>query len=120
MSGKDNCTDNQLPGDEPVNSQEKCLCQVYKSLREDDMYLFVDQRDGLDRVPDTLLKRLGKTSLVTTLVLTPGRRLARAQAPRVLEAIREQGFYLQMPPARHFQRDTDMTDLGGKNEKMPR
>jgi hypothetical protein len=31
-------------------------------------------------------------------VLTPERRLARTSAAEVLRAIREQGYYLQMPP----------------------
>lgn len=119
-SGVKSVTDHLSAGDTAATQPENCLCQVYKGSKEDEMYLFVDQRDGLERVPDTLLERLGETRLVTTLVLTPERRLARAQASRVMDAIRDQGFYLQMPPPKHFQRDADMTDLGGKNEKMPR
>jgi len=33
------------------------------------------------------------------LELTPQRRLSRSEAPAVLDAITNQGFYLQMPPA---------------------
>ncbi len=102
------------------NSEPKCLCQVYKSTREEELYLFVDQREGLARVPQVLMERFGVPQLVTTLVLTAQRRLARAQAARVLEAIREQGFYLQLPPPRHPVRDEAMANLSGKNEKLPR
>jgi uncharacterized protein YcgL (UPF0745 family) len=34
-----------------------------------------------------------------TLLLTPERKLARVEAPKVLESIAEQGFFLQMPPS---------------------
>ncbi|MCK9564164.1 MAG: YcgL domain-containing protein [Bacteroidales bacterium] len=112
--------ENAAPQDGAPRDGEKRLCQVYKGCKEEEMYLFVDQREGLDRVPPELLERFGETHLVTTLVLTPQRRLARAQAAKVLEAIRDQGFYLQMPPPKHFQRDTAMADLNVKNEKLPR
>lgn len=98
----------------------KCLCQIYKSPREEEMYLFVDRRDGLDRVPETLLVRFGTPQLVTTLVLTPERRLARAEAARVLDALREPGYYLQMPPPRDQRIDSTMAELGDKNEKLSR
>ena len=34
-----------------------------------------------------------------TLLLSPDRKLARAEAAVVLDAIEQQGFYLQMPPS---------------------
>ncbi|HWK52974.1 MAG TPA: YcgL domain-containing protein [Hyphomicrobiales bacterium] len=82
------------------------LCTVYRSSREPDMFLFVDRREGLTRVPGTLLERLGVTSEVMTLKLFPERRLARAKAPEVLQAIHEQGFYLQLPPDKQALRFT--------------
>lgn len=99
---------------------EKILCDIYKSLKREEMYLYVDSRDGLARVPDSLLDSFGGQLKVTTLALSPERRLARAHAPEVLEAIREQGFYLQMPPARHKLVDAPMEQMGARNEKLPR
>ena len=99
---------------------EKRLCEIYKSLREDEMYLYVDRTDGLSRVPAPLLARMGKTALVTTLALTPGRKLARADAGKVLAAIAEQGYYLQMPPSKDQLIDAPMQALGARNEKLPR
>jgi uncharacterized protein len=72
---------------------------VYKSVRIAEMYLFVDQEEGLDRVPPELLKRFGKPLEALRLELTPQRRLSRSEAPAVLDAIAKQGFYLQLPPA---------------------
>lgn len=64
-----------------------------------DMYLFVDAKDDLSAVPDELLSRFGKPVEALSLMLTADRKLARADAARVLECIAEQGFYLQLPPA---------------------
>ena len=40
----------------------------------------------------------GKPIEALRLDLTPERRLARCEAPAVLDAIATQGFYLQLPP----------------------
>ncbi len=76
----------------------KVLCQIYASPRKEEMYLFVEKARGLTDVPEALLTRFGEPREVMTLVLEPGRKLARADASEVLERIEEQGFYLQMPP----------------------
>ena len=86
-------TDNRMQGD-------KLLCEVFKSSRKDEMYLYVDKRDGLAEVPPALLERFGKPISVMTLILTPQRSLGRAKVGDVMAAIREQGFYLQLPPAK--------------------
>lgn len=74
------------------------ICSVYRSRRKADVYLFVDHEDGFSRVPQSLLDELGGTEKAMTLVLKPGRRLARADAVDVMRAIRENGYYLQLPP----------------------
>ncbi|MDN3520498.1 YcgL domain-containing protein [Halomonas ramblicola] len=79
---------------------DRLLCQVFKSPRRDEMYLYVDKREGLERVPEALLERFGKPLPALMLMLTPDKPLARTKAADVMAAIRDQGFYLQMPPAR--------------------
>ena len=76
----------------------KSICAVYRSRRNPDTYLYVDHHEGLSRVPEALQRELGGTERAMTLVLTPQRRMARTSAAEVLRAIREQGYYLQMPP----------------------
>lgn len=87
----------------------KRLCRIYKSPRREEMYLFVDQARGLADVPESLLARFGEPVEVMTLLLSPGRALARADAEEVLRNIDERGFYLQMPPgpAEILQRGAD-------------
>ncbi len=76
----------------------KRLCSIYRSSRVEGMYLYVDKQDDLARVPEALLKTFGKPELAMTLALYPERKLARADVNNVLEAIVQNGFYLQMPP----------------------
>jgi len=76
----------------------KTICAVFRSRRNPDTYLYVDHHEGLSRVPEALQRELGGTERAMTLVLTPQRRLARTTAAEVMNAIRAEGYYLQMPP----------------------
>lgn len=62
------------------------------------MYLYVDAGDDLSAVPEALLERFGRPVEALSLMLSADRPLARADAARVLAAIEEEGYYLQMPP----------------------
>ncbi len=74
------------------------LCQIFKSSRREEMYLYVEKSRGVQDVPGDLLGRFGELIPVMVLPLTPERTLARADVIQVLAAIEKQGFYLQMPP----------------------
>jgi uncharacterized protein YcgL (UPF0745 family) len=76
----------------------KRICSIYKSLRKDGMYLYVDRSEALTRVPEPLLAAFGPPQLAFDLVLTPERKLVREDINTVLENIEKQGFHLQMPP----------------------
>ncbi|UTW45628.1 YcgL domain-containing protein [bacterium SCSIO 12696] len=95
----------------------KTLCTIYKSPNEDELYLYVDRRDQLTRVPEALLDRFGPPQQVTTLPLHPDRKLARADATKVLDAIADKGYYLQLPPAKeHYMQEINVHNhkLSGK------
>lgn len=76
----------------------KRICSIYKSPRKREMYLYVDKREALARVPEALLNVFGAPQHVFDMLLTPERKLAREDAAKVLENIESQGFHLQMPP----------------------
>jgi uncharacterized protein YcgL (UPF0745 family) len=76
----------------------KQLVEIFRSSRKEEMYLYVEKAKGLVDVPESLLKQFGEPERVMTLILEPGRKLARANAAEVLQKIEEAGFYLQMPP----------------------
>lgn len=77
----------------------KRICSIYKSPRKNEMYLYVDKREALGRVPEALLAVFGAPQHTFDLVLSPERQLAREDINVVLENIEKQGFHLQMPPA---------------------
>lgn len=83
------------------------ICEVFRSPRRDEMYLFVDKAAGYAELPEQLLAQFGEPVPVMTLVLTPDKRLARADAAEVLAKIESQGFYLQMPPTEQELRRRD-------------
>lgn len=74
------------------------MCAVYRSSKREEMYLYVRKGSDLEALPESLIASFGKPVAVMELLLTPQRRLARADVEKVLDNIDEQGFYLQMPP----------------------
>ena len=75
------------------------LCQVYRSPRRQETYLYVEKSQGLAHVPEALLAQFGAPEEVMILLLDESRKLARVDAARVRESIRDQGFFLQLPPS---------------------
>lgn len=94
----------------------KTVCDVYRSQREEEMYLYVDKSEGLQRVPEKLLELFGEPKHLMTMLLTPEKKLARAESGKVLGEIRERGFYLQMPPPK----DDEMRSIAAQNSKLQR
>lgn len=93
---------------------KKIICDIYKSPKDGDMYLYVTKQDALSRVPEALLERFGKPVHALTLVLQAGKKLARVDAERVLQQLDEEGFYLQLPEAK----DPQMMEIHLKNTKL--
>ena len=71
---------------------------VYKSLRKADTYVYFAARDDFDALPEPVRAQLGGLEFVLEVELTPERRLARADAAQVREALTTRGFFLQVPP----------------------
>ena len=81
-----------------LNSADRLLTSIYRSSKQDEMYLYVKKSQGLKPVPASLLARFGEPTWVMDLLMTPTKSLARAEAAKVISAIQAQGFYLQLPP----------------------
>lgn len=73
-------------------------CYVYRSRRRADTYLYLPSADDFSAVPDALIRLFGEAELALEFELGPQRRLAQAEPVQVMASLREQGFYLQMPP----------------------
>jgi uncharacterized protein YcgL (UPF0745 family) len=83
-----------------ANSVHVMECWIYKGSRRDETYLYLAAAEDWSSVPEPLLAAMGPLQLVMNLKLTPERPLARANAHSVIAALEQQGYYLQLPPAR--------------------
>ncbi len=81
-----------------MDDDPRITCHIYRSSRQDGMYLYVHARTSLDALPVDLLKLFGPPQRVMELDLSPGRRLAREDVSVVMRNLASQGFHLQMPP----------------------
>lgn len=94
----------------------KSIVTIYRSPKKAEMYLYVHKADELKRVPPPLLELFGTPQLVTTMLLTAEKKLARARADEVLHQLDEKGYYLQMPPVE----ESEMKAIAEKNSKLGR
>lgn len=99
-----------------MSGDEALPCRVYRSPRRAEMYLYVTAARDLEPVPADLLARFGVPELALQLELGTARRLARVDAEEVLAALRERGWYLQLPPSP----DAVAAVIAARNEKLPR
>ena len=82
----------QKPGQDNIN------CWIYSTPRQDQMYLYLGQKDDFASLPSALVQHFGSPRLVMELTLHAERKLAREDVRKVIENIRVQGYHLQMPP----------------------
>ncbi|MCK4842640.1 MAG: YcgL domain-containing protein [Methylococcales bacterium] len=71
---------------------------IYKSLKKNELYLYLEKKDDFSQIPEPLLKSFGRIEFVMALELTPERKLAREDVNKVLANLQNKGFYVQMPP----------------------
>lgn len=81
-------------------------CTVYKSLEQQDYYLYVEAGDDFSCLPDGLVRMLGRLEKVVELDLHENRQLARVDARQVMQQLADQGYYLQMPSTEPHPLDT--------------
>ncbi len=74
------------------------LCTIYKSSKKAETYLYIEKADDFSKVPEALMRLLGKPQLVMTLDLDRRKALAIADVSKVKQELQEHGFYLQLPP----------------------
>jgi len=71
---------------------------IYKSLKKDELYLYLQKKDDFSALPEALLNSFGKIEFVMELKITSERKLAREDVNKVLLGLQEKGFFVQMPP----------------------
>ncbi|MCQ8104304.1 YcgL domain-containing protein [Methylomonas sp. SURF-2] len=74
------------------------LCFIYKSLKKEELYLYMDKKDDFSALPESLLNSFGSLQFVMELELSAVRKLAREDVVKVIASLESKGFYVQMPP----------------------
>ena len=74
------------------------ICTIYRSSKRDQTYLYVEKRDDFSSVPEELMKSFGQPQLAMVIDLESKKKLGSADIERVKSALKEQGYYLQLPP----------------------
>lgn len=74
-------------------------CDIYKGNKKAEMYLYVDSEQGLETIPEALIASFGELELVLSLQLTKTRKLAQVDVVTVIQALNDNGYFLQMPPS---------------------
>jgi|TARA_B110000211_G_scaffold102687_1_gene119481 uncharacterized protein YcgL (UPF0745 family) len=82
----------------------KIACDVYKSVDKENYYLYVLADQGVEQVPEALRQQLGKVEIALSLELTEEKSLAKEDPVIVMANLKEKGYHLQLPPAKHHQR----------------
>ena len=75
------------------------LVEIFKGDKKEEMYLYVDEKEGLQKVPGDLLASFGRIESVMVLPMNQEKKLARVKASDVLRGIKKEGYFLQMPPS---------------------
>ena len=73
-------------------------CFVYRSNNKPGLYLYLKEKDNFNEVPESLIRLLGDTKFSFEFDLGKNRKLVRAEAKEVLRIMKENGYFLQMPP----------------------
>lgn len=71
----------------------------YKSPKKAELFLFVPQSEGLEKLPQELLVMFGEPEHVIDFELRPDRKLPRTDTQELHQALSTKGYYLQMPPS---------------------
>ncbi|MBJ6137717.1 YcgL domain-containing protein [Marinobacter litoralis] len=86
---------------------------VYRSTKKMDTYIFVPRGQDWQELPEALRSIFGQPAHAMDLLLTPEKQLARTTGKEVLDALKDKGFFLQMPE----EQDTYIVDFKRKVEQ---
>lgn len=75
---------------------------VYRSTKKSDTYIYIEDENKLNELPEGLDRLLGKLEFVMNVDLASRSKLANADIAEVKECIQRQGFYLQLPREEHI------------------
>ncbi|MGB3727073.1 MAG: YcgL domain-containing protein [Glaciecola sp.] len=94
------------------------LSAVYKSPKKADTYLYLEKRDDFSKVPEALLTHFGTPKFVTLVPIGKHDKIANIETHTFIEKVRNDGFYLQLPPKEKSLLEIHRQDLGLDTNKQ--
>jgi uncharacterized protein YcgL (UPF0745 family) len=77
-------------------------CNVYRSAKKADTYLYMPVDHKLEDLPEGLNKLLGEIEHVLEVDLATRSKLANEDINQVRESLKLQGYFLQLPKKHHI------------------
>ena len=90
-----------------MSEREPIEVEIYKTTRRAETFLFVPAGVSPDAWPDGLSETFSPAERVMALTLTERQPLAAQPATEVMAAIKERGYFLQLPPNPVFARSPE-------------
>ena len=72
-------------------------CYIYRSSIKEGLYVYLADEEGLEKLPEPVLKQLGTPEFAMQIDITPTRSLGQEDAKEVMQNLETQGFHIQMP-----------------------
>ena len=76
----------------------KKMVDIYRSKKKEGMYLYLNKGEKIEQLPEGLQQAFGRAEFAFSLLLHSQRKLANADIHKVMQALQDTGFYLQLPP----------------------
>ena len=92
------------------------FCVIYRSSKRDQTYLYVEKKDDFSLVQEELMQGFGQPQLAMLLPLDGRKKLINADLEKVKQALKDQGYYLQMPPPPENLLKQHLADVKNKGE----
>lgn len=74
------------------------LVYIYKSLKKDEMYLYLKSKDDFAAIPEALASIFGPPQFSMVFDISKREKLARVDIDIVKKSLEEEGYFLQLPP----------------------
>ena len=73
-------------------------CCIYRSRKKQGSYLYIKEKNNFSDIPEDLIKLFGTPEFSFEFQLTEEIKLAHSDTKDVMRQLRENGFFLQIPP----------------------
>jgi uncharacterized protein YcgL (UPF0745 family) len=72
-------------------------CYIYRSSRKPDTYIYLADKDGFSKLPETIYNSLGIIEFAMEIELSADKKLAKENPATVMENLKNHGFHIQLP-----------------------